>query len=140
MQAIATWLGISLGVAVVCYRLIEAPAAAWTATDGSKHPVYTLESRNRDAGARFPRVVSLVRQDNFVVVHADVHNQRNELQKTYDVVRLEKVSGYWTTLELRMVDALERTHTDLVVEKAEYDVGLTPDDFSRRVLERSGGR
>jgi hypothetical protein len=122
------------------YTLIDAPGAAWTAPDGAKHPVYTLESRTRDTSARFPRVVSLVRQDNFVVVHSEVHNQRNELQKTFDVIRLEKIGGYWTTLELRMVDALERTHTDLLVEKAEYDVGLSPDDFSRRVLERSGGR
>ena len=67
------------------YRLIDAPGAAWTAPDGSKHPVYTLESRNRDASARFPRVVSLVRQDNFVVVHAEIHNKRDEVQKTFDV-------------------------------------------------------
>src|SRR5262245_13050581 len=102
------------------YTLLDAPGAVWTGPDAPKHPVYTPEHGNRDANARFPRVVSLVRQDNFVVVHADVHNQRNELQKTFDVVRLEKIDGYWTTLELRMVDALERTHTDLVVEQAEY--------------------
>ena len=122
------------------YRLIDAPGAAWTAPDGTKHPVYTLESRNRDAGARFPRVVSLVRQDNFVVVHAKVHNRRDEVQKTFDVIRLERIDGYWTSMELRMVDDLQRTRTDLVIEKAEYNVGLKPDDFSRRQLERSSGR
>ena len=122
------------------YRLIDAPEAAWTAPDGTRHPVYTLESRNRDSSARFPRVVSLVRQDNFVVVHAKVHNRRDEVQKTFDVIRLERVDGYWTSMELRMADALQRTRTDLVIEKAEYNVGLKPDDFSRRQLERSGAR
>ena len=122
------------------YKMIDAPGAVWTAADGSKHPVYTLESRNRDANARFPRVVSLVRQDNFVVVRAEIYNKRNELQKTFDVLRLERVSGYWTTLELRMADALQRTRTELVMEKVEYNVGLRPDDFSRRELERSSGR
>lgn len=122
------------------YRLIDAAGAFWTAPDGSKHPVYTLESRNRDANARFPRVVSLVRQDNFVIVHAEIHNKRDEVQKTFDVVRLERVDGYWTTLELRMADTLQRTRTELVIEKVEYNVGLKPDDFSRRELERSSGR
>ncbi|HYN07153.1 MAG TPA: outer membrane lipoprotein-sorting protein [Vicinamibacterales bacterium] len=115
-------------------------AETWKATDGSTHPAYRLESRRRSVNARFPRVVSIVRKDNFVVVHAEIFDRRNEKQKTFDVLRLEKTDGYWTALEMRMVDARERTRTDLVIEKVEYDVGLKPDDFSRRELERGGGR
>ena len=122
------------------YRLIDAPGAVWTAPDGSTHPVYTLESKSRDANARFPRVVSLVRQDTFVIVRAQIHNRRDEAQKTFDALRVERVSGIWTTMELRMTDALQRTRTELVVEKAEYNVGLKADDFSRRELERGSGR
>ena len=123
------------------YRLIDAPAAVWIAPDGTRHTVYQLESRSRDAGARFPRVVSLVRQDNFVVVRAEIRNRRDELQKTFEAVRVEKTGGYWTVLEMKMSDASQRTRTELVLEKVEYNVGLKPDDFSRRELERgSGGR
>ena len=114
--------------------------ALWRAADGSTHPAYRLESRRRSANARYPRVVSLVRKDSFVVVHAEIFDRRDELQKTFDVLRLEKADGYWTALEMRMVDARERTRTDLVVEKVDYDVGLKPDDFSRRELERGAGR
>ena len=122
------------------YRLIDSPVPApWTAPDGSKHPLFVLESRNRDAGARFPRVVSYVRKDNFVVVRAEIFNKRNELQKIFDAVRLEQVSGYWTVLEMRMADSVERTRTELVLEKVEYNIGLKPDDFSRRELERGSG-
>jgi hypothetical protein len=114
---------------------------AWSAPDGSKHPVYVLESRNRGAGARFPRVLSYVRQDNFVVVRAEIFSKRNELQKTFEAGRVEKVDGYWTVLEMKMADTVERTRTELVLEKVEYNIGLKPDDFSRRELERgSGGR
>jgi hypothetical protein len=122
------------------YRLIESPAPApWIASDGSRHPVFVLESRNRDAGARFPRVLSRVRKDNFVVVNAEIFNKRNELQKTFDAVRLEQVSGYWTVLEMKMADSVERTRTELALEKVEYNIGLKPDDFSRRELERGSG-
>ena len=122
------------------YRLIEDAGAtkAWTAPDGATHPVFTLESRRRDASARFPRVVSLVRQDNFIVVRAEIYNRRDEVQKTFEALKVEKVGGYWTALEMRMTDALQRTRTELSLEKVEYDVGLTPDDFSRRQLERAG--
>ncbi len=122
------------------YRLIENPApAGWTAPDGSKHQVYLLESKARDTNARFPRVLSHIRTDNFVVVRAEIFNKRNEQQKTFDAIRMEKVGGYWTTLEMRMADHLERTRTELVLEQVEYNVGLKPDDFSRRQLERGGG-
>ena len=110
--------------------------ATWKAADGSTHAAYRLESRRKSTTARFPRVVSLVRKDNFVVVHAEIFDRRDEIQKTFDVLKLEKTDGYWTSLEMRMTDARERTRTDLVIEKVEYDVGLNPDDFSRRELER----
>jgi hypothetical protein len=78
-----------------------------------------------------------VRKDNFIVVHADVHNRRNEVQKTYDARRVERIAGYWTVTEMVMHDQQQRTRTELVMEKVEYNVGLTPDDVSRRELERS---
>jgi len=117
------------------YALLE-ENAVYTGADGATAPAYRLESRNKAAGARFPRVVSLVRKDNFVVVHAEVHNRRGEAQKIYDARRVERISGFWTVMEMVMRDQLQRTRTELVMEKVEYNVGLTPDDVSRRELER----
>ncbi len=117
------------------YRMLDT-AARWTAPDGTSHPAWRLESRHRDPKARFPRVVSLVRQDTFVVVRAEIHNRRDEVQKVFDVRRLDRVSGIWTVLDMTMADSLQKTRTELVIEKIEYNIGLTADDFSRRELER----
>ena len=70
--------------------------ATWTAPDGSRHPAWALESRAKDANAEFPRSVSLVLKDRFIVVHADIFNRRNERVKVFDVQRLERVDGIWT--------------------------------------------
>jgi hypothetical protein len=120
------------------YALVN-DAAEWKAPDGGTHPAYRLESRHKDAGARFPRVVSTVRRDNFVVVHAEIYNRRAERQKVFEAGRVERRDGYWTVLEMTMRDLGQRSRTELVVERVEYDVGLTPDDFSRRALERGAG-
>ena len=119
------------------YTLLDDNARG-TAPDGTVPPAYRLESRNKDVRARFPKVISLVRQDNFVVVRGEIFNRRDELQKVFDVRRLDRVSGIWTVLEMVMADSLQKTRTELVVEKVEYNVGLTATDFSRRELERGG--
>jgi hypothetical protein len=119
------------------YTLLD-ENARWTAPDGSVHAAYRLESRNKDVRARFPRVISLIRQDNFVVVRGEIHNRRDELQKVFDVRRLDRVSGIWTVFEMVMADSVQKTRTELVVEKIEYNVGLTAANFSRRELERGG--
>lgn len=117
------------------YRLL-AEDETWTAPDGSKHAVWRLESKSRKADARFPRVVSLVRKDLHIVVRAEIHNRRDERQKIFEAKQIEKIGGYWTVTSMTMADALEGTRTDLVVEKAEYNVGLNADDFTRVQLER----
>ena len=80
--------------------------------------------------------MSLVLKDTFVVVQAEIYNRRNEKQKVYTVRRLKQIEGIWTVMESAMTNALEKTRTELTVESADYNVGLSEADFSRRELER----
>ncbi len=109
--------------------------ASWTGPDGAKHPAWLLESRAKDRDAAFPRSLSLVLKDRFIVVHAEIHNKRDERAKVFDVRRLEQVGGIWTVLDLVVVNERDRTRTELTTSAIRYDVGLTDDDFSRRELE-----
>lgn len=104
-----------------------------TAENGS---AYTLESRAKDPNAKFPRVISTVRKDNFVVSRAEIHGKRGDVQKVYDAVRIEKIGKYWTVMAMRMADLGQKTRTELTVTKAEYDIGLSDDVFTRRELEK----
>jgi hypothetical protein len=112
--------------------------SAWTAPDGASRPAYRLVSTRKDRSASFPRVVSLVLKDSFVVVQADVFNRRDEKQKVYSVKRLQQLQGIWTVLESAMTNDLDKTRTELLVEKVVYNVGLTEEAFSRRALEGAG--
>jgi hypothetical protein len=110
--------------------------ASWTSPDGRSLPAYRLESRRKNARATFPRVVTLVLKESFVVVGAEIFNRRDERQKTYTVRKLERRDGIWTVLDSTMADELSDTSTALAIEKIDYNIGLTEADFSRRMLER----
>ena len=120
------------------YTLLEENASWTPPSGGPARPAWRLESRRKDSAAQFPRVVSLIAKDSFMVVHADIYNRRNEKQKTYTVRRLEQVKGIWTAMDAEMGNALEKSRTELLVEKADYNVGLKESDFTRRELERGG--
>jgi 1,2-phenylacetyl-CoA epoxidase PaaB subunit len=84
--------------------------------------------------------VSLILKDSFLVVGADIFNRRNERQKVYTVRRIEQVENIWTVMDSEITNALEKSRTELTVERADYNVGLKEVDFSRRELERGAGR
>jgi hypothetical protein len=109
--------------------------ATWTASDGSRHQAWALESRAKDAKADFPRSVSVVLKDRFIVVHAEMFNRRNERAKVFDVKRLERVDGIWTVLDLVVSNEQQATKTEMTTISIRYNVGLSDDDVSRRQLE-----
>ena len=110
--------------------------AAWTAPDGRTHLAWQLESRTVDRQAIYPRTVSLVRKDNFVLVAADIYNRRDERTKRYEIRRLQQIDNVWTAMDVVMVNEGERTRTELTVTQARYNIGLSENDFSRRILEQ----
>jgi hypothetical protein len=115
---------------------VAAPAATWTGPDGRVWPAWRLESRAKDPNATYPRVVSIVLKDTFVVAAAESFNRRDEVVKIFEVRKLAQVSGIWTALDMAMHNRRDRTRTELEVTKAEYSVGLKEADFSRRELEQ----
>jgi hypothetical protein len=120
------------------YAFAGGGSGTWTPSGGGgPQAVWLLESRRKDASAEFPRVVSMVVKDSFLVVGADIYNRRNEKQKVYSVRRIEQSGGIWTVMDSEMVNALEKTRTELTVDAVKYNVGLKESDFTRRELERA---
>ena len=107
------------------YALRRRARASWTAARMERRgPRWRLESRRKDASAEFPRVVSLVLKDCFVVVQADIYNQRNEKQKVYTVRRLEQIEGIWTMMDVEMTNASRSRAPSSSIEAIDYNVGL----------------
>ena len=123
------------------YEFVGDGNASWTPPGGGPaQPAWRLESIRKDASAEFPRVISLVLKDSYMVVSADVFNRRNERQKVYTVRRLERLEGIWTVMDSEMTNGIEKTRTELMIESIDYNVGLGEADFSRRELERGAAK
>jgi hypothetical protein len=120
------------------YSLVE-ENASWLDPAGTRYPAWRIESRAKDADATYPRVVSTIRKDNFVVVAAEVYNRRAERAKGYRVTKLAQVQGIWTVMASTMANEIDRTRTELAVTDARYNTGLAERDFSRRELENGAG-
>jgi hypothetical protein len=120
------------------YALVEEDGS-WTDGAGVRHPAWRLESKARDADAVYPKVISTIRKDNFVVVAAEVFNRRGERAKAYRVTKLAQVQGIWTVMASTMANEIDRTRTELAVTEARYNTGLGERDFSRRELEDGAG-
>lgn len=124
------------------YALVD-ENASWTPPGGGPaRPAWRLESRRKDQRARFPRVISTVLKGTpgpnapaYIVVSAEIYNRRDEKQKVYTVRRLEQVGRIWTAMDAEMTNALEKSRTELTIEKVDYNVGLKDSDFTRRELE-----
>lgn len=110
--------------------------ATWTAPDGTKMPAWLLESRAKDRAAQFPRTLSLILKDRFILVHAETFNARNERAKVFDVRRLERVGDIWSVMDLAVANERDSTRTELTTTALKYNTGLTENDFSRRQLEQ----
>jgi hypothetical protein len=118
------------------YALLD-EKASWSVPGSVTLAAWRLESKRKTGSVDFPRVVSLVLKDNFVVVQAEIYNKRDEKQKLYTVRRLQQSEGIWTVMDSEMTNALEKSRTELRIDAVDYNVGLKESDFSRRELERA---
>ena len=116
------------------YTLVDANAS-WTDADGHAPSGVAPRIAAKDADAIYPRVVSTIRKDNFVVVAAEIFNRRDEREKVYRVRRLEQVKGIWTVMASRWPTRSTAPAPSSPSPARDYNVGLTESDFSRRELE-----
>ena len=96
----------------------DGETASWTAPGGRRARRGGWSRSARTPSAQFPRVVSLVLKDNFLVVAADVFNRRNERRRSTPSVGWSN-RGHLDGDGLGDGQRAEKTRTELVVERAD---------------------
>lgn len=99
---------------------------------------YVLESIAIDQKAKYPRAISWVDQETFVVRKADIYDAAGEIAKRFLAEHIDKVDGIWTVRRMSMENVKLGTRTLLDAPRVEYNRGLADELFTRRGLERGG--
>ena len=77
-----------------------------------------------------------VRKDNFYPERIEYYDKNNNLWKTSERRRIEKVNNYWVSKELEMHDLKEEHRTKSILEQVEFDTGLNDKLFTQRYMKR----
>jgi hypothetical protein len=97
---------------------------------------YLIASFPKEKDAKYPKIVSWVKKDNFFVIKSEYYNKRGEIEKTFYVHKLEKIDGIWTSIELLMENHMMNHKTFITITEVEYNKGIPDFRFERRELEK----
>lgn len=118
------------------YRIIKE-------TEINDHPVWQIESipNNEEEIARtgYNKSIVFVRKDNFVVTRAINWVNKSQRLKFMEVLKLEKIDGIWTTLEMVMTTrkGKQLQHRSLIrFSNVKYNRPLDEGLFSQRRLSK----
>ena len=77
-----------------------------------------------------------VRKDNFYPVKIEHYDKRGKIWKVMERRNIEKKGNYWVSLEMEMKDLKKQHSTKSIVEKVEFDTGLSDQLFTKRNLKK----
>ncbi|MFH1147778.1 MAG: outer membrane lipoprotein-sorting protein [Pseudomonadota bacterium] len=97
---------------------------------------WILESTPKPAAeSQYDKLEALVTKDNYIPVRINYYS-RGKTVKTYTVLDLQNVNGFWTDMTAEMYDLDTRHKTVLEVKKISYNTKIKPDIFTVRNLEK----
>ena len=107
----------------------------------SGRAVYVIETLPAEGDeSSYRRTVSYVDQERCVALKTVFYEAGDQIRKTLlaDASSIEQIDGVWIPRKVRIEDARTQTHTELEVDKIEFDVEIPDRMFTRSSLERKG--
>ena len=85
--------------------------------------------------SQYTKNILWIRTDNYATVRIDSY-EGDQVVRRLDHGKLQNVQGIWTARELKMADLRRGTVTWLDIEKIEYNVPVSDNDFTVQALRR----
>jgi len=92
---------------------------------------WKIESVSKDTSQSTSKIISLVDKESYIVLKADFYDKTGALYKQMVVQKTDKISGFWTMLELEMKNLSTGSSTSLKFDVVKYNTGLSPSMFSK---------
>jgi len=100
----------------------------------SDNECYTLELTPKpNQNSEYSKLIMKVNKNEYYPLNAEYYDKTGKKIKISEY-NFEKRGKYWSPIVLKMTDLRSNKSTSMILEKVEYDTGLTDDDFSVRKL------
>ncbi len=117
------------------FRMAKGHTASLIA-ENDKYYIIKLVPKKK-TGKEYSYLKVWYRKDNFYPVKVEYYDKNGNLFKVLERYKLKKVKGYWIPMEM-MAKNIKKNHiTKSIVEKVEFDIGLSDKIFTKRYLIRT---
>jgi len=103
-------------------------------------PCYVIESKPKDKGYQYSRVVSWIEKESKAVRKMELYDGKGELVKRLEILKLETVQSWLTPIETRMTSLKDNTSTLIHVDIIKYDQKIPEGVFSTDYLATGRAR
>lgn len=95
---------------------------------------YVVESVPKDANYMYSKTITWVMKDNFLGLKREFYDDRGRLLKTLSLKNYERISGFWTILEVEMQNVQRNHRTNMKFTNVKKNQGIPDSKFSERSM------
>jgi outer membrane lipoprotein-sorting protein len=95
---------------------------------------YVVESAPKDANYMYSKTITWVMKDNFLGLKREFYDDRGRLLKTLALKNYERISGFWTILEVEMHNVQRNHRTNMKFTNVKKNQGIPDSKFTERSM------
>lgn len=95
---------------------------------------YVVESVPKDANYMYSKTITWVMKDNFLGLKREFFDDRGRLLKTLSLKNYERISGFWTILEVEMHNVQRNHRTNMKFTNVKKNQGIPDSKFTERSM------
>jgi len=95
---------------------------------------YVVESVPKDANYMYSKTITWVMKDNFLGLKREFYDDRGRLLKTLSLKNYERISGFWTILEVEMHNVQRNHRTNMKFTNVKKNQGIPDSKFTERSM------
>jgi hypothetical protein len=99
-------------------------------------PAWKIQSTPKQTkSSQYTRSIVWIRKDSYALARIENY-AREKLVRRLNYSDIQNVQGIWTARQLEMFDLTRSSHTQLTLEKLQYNLPLKEEDFSLQAIRR----
>lgn len=97
---------------------------------------YVVESVPKDEEYMYSRTVTWIIKDKWIGLKKEFYDEDEDLLKTLNVKKFEKIKGLWIILHSEMINVQKKHTTKMELSEVKINTGIPDRQFTERMMKR----